>query len=286
MDKLLKVTDLTISYGGGVDAINNINFSLGYNEVIGIVGESGSGKTTLIRTILNLLPEIAEISSGKILYKDRLLSELNSEEWINVRGNEIAAIFQSPSSYLNPIMKIKKQFIETIRANIKSSKKDATDIAVRMLKKMNLKDVGKIMDSYPFELSGGELQRIVITRAMTVEPSVIIFDEATSALDVTTQRQILELLIGLKKKTNFAAIFVSHDIALVQKLADRIYVMLDGKVVESFKKENLRSDNRKEYTKLLTNAGFSIEETKISLINDDYVRSGVNVETKSKQKKR
>ncbi|MCD5410214.1 MAG: ATP-binding cassette domain-containing protein, partial [Clostridiales bacterium] len=136
------------------------------------------------------------------------------------------------------------------------------------------------------QLSGGELQRIVITRAMTVEPSVIIFDEATSDLDVTTQRQILELLIGLKKKTNFAAIFVSHDIALVQKLADRIYVMLDGKVVESFKKENLRSDNRKEYTKLLTNAGFSIEETKISLINDDYVRSGVNVETKSKQKKR
>ena len=260
LDKLLKVTDLTISYGGGVDAINNINFSLGYNEVIGIVGESGSGKTTLIRTILNLLPEIAEISSGKILYKDRLLSELNSEEWIKVRGNEIAAIFQNPSSYLNPIMKIKKQFIETIRANIKSSKKDATDIAVRMLKKMNLKDVGKIMDSYPFELSGGMLQRVMIAMVIALEPKLIIADEPTSALDVINQKRIIDELMMLKTDYNTSMIFITHDISIAAYVSDYIIVMKSGKIVEMDSKENLILRPKHQYTRQLLSNIVELED--------------------------
>ena len=260
-------------------ALDNINFSLQEGEWIGLVGESGSGKSTLARVIT----QISAHSNGDIFYMGKNTTKMCKVEKRNF-GKNIQIVFQNPLSTFSQRMKIGKYLIEALVNYKIQDKKAATERAKILLEKVGLS--AAFMDRYPHQLSGGELQRIVITRAMTVEPSVIIFDEATSALDVTTQRQILELLIGLKKKTNFAAIFVSHDIALVQKLADRIYVMLDGKVVESFKKENLRSDNRKEYTKLLTNAGFSIEETKISLINDDYVRSGVNVETKSKQKKR
>jgi len=260
-------------------ALDNINFSLQEGEWIGLVGESGSGKSTLARVIT----QISAHSNGDIFYMGKNTTKMCKVEKRNFSKN-IQIVFQNPLSTFSQRMKIGKYLIEALVNYKIQDKKAATERAKILLEKVGLS--ADFMDRYPHQLSGGELQRIVITRAMTVEPSVIIFDEATSDLDVTTQRQILELLIGLKKKTNFAAIFVSHDIALVQKLADRIYVMLDGKVVESFKKENLRSDNRKEYTKLLTNAGFSIEETKISLINDDYVRSGVNVETKSKQKKK
>lgn len=260
-------------------ALDNINFSLQEGEWIGLVGESGSGKSTLARVIT----QISAHSNGDIFYMGKNTTKMCKVEKRSF-GKNIQIVFQNPLSTFSQRMKIGKYLIEALVNYKIQDKKAATERAKILLEKVGLS--AAFMDRYPHQLSGGELQRIVITRAMTVEPSVIIFDEATSALDVTTQRQILELLIGLKKKTNFAAIFVSHDIALVQKLADRIYVMLDGKVVESFKKENLRSDNRKEYTKLLTNAGFSIEETKISLINDDYVRSGVNVEAKSKQKKR
>ena len=219
-------------------ALDNINFSLQEGEWIGLVGESGSGKSTLARVIT----QISAHSNGDIFYMGKNTTKMCKVEKRNF-GKNIQIVFQNPLSTFSQRMKIGKYLIEALVNYKIQDKKAATERAKILLEKVGLS--AAFMDRYPHQLSGGELQRIVITRAMTVEPSVIIFDEATSDLDVTTQRQILELLIGLKKKTNFAAIFVSHDIALVQKLADRIYLMLDGKVVESFKKRILGQTTEK-----------------------------------------
>ena len=220
-------------------ALDCVNLHVRADEWIGVVGESGSGKTTLAQ----ILMQIQKDYSGEVRFNDAPI--------VNLRCyyRHVQMIFQNPLSSFSPKMKIENYITEPLVNYKIYSKKDAKRRAKELLVDVGLSE-DKI-DRYPHELSGGELQRVAIARVIGMKPSLIIFDEATSALDVRTQAQIIELLLGLKKKLNFSAIFISHNIALVQKISTRIYVMKEGKVVEEFGVDELLSKERNAYTKLL-----------------------------------
>lgn len=251
MNKLLEVKSLTVKYYGGENVIKNINMDTGYREIIGIVGESGSGKTTLIRTIINLLSPNAEVVSGEIIFRGKSIREYNREQWRNLRGNEIAMIFQNPGSYLNPIMKIGKQFIESIRNHRDVSKSEAIKKAKDVLEKMNLNNSDRIMNSYPFQLSGGMKQRVAIAMAVAMEPKLILADEPTSALDVITQAQIINELMELRNNFDTSIIIVTHNIGCAAYMSDRVMVMNSGEIVEYDSKIEVITQPKMEYTKQL-----------------------------------
>lgn len=251
MDKLLEVKKLSVKYNGEENALDNINFDVGYKEIVGIVGESGSGKTTLVRTIINLLSPDAKVLSGEIIFQGKDILAYNKEQWRNFRGNEIAMIFQNPGSYLNPILKIGKQFVESIRNHRDVSKLEAIKKAKDTLEKMHLSDTDRVMNSYPFQLSGGMKQRVAIAMALAMEPRLILADEPTSALDVKTQSQISNELMELRDKFDTSIILVTHNIGCAAYMADRIMVMRNGKVVEYDSKSKVITDPKMEYTRKL-----------------------------------
>lgn len=251
MSKLLEVKSLTVTYDGERKAVNNINLKIEPNEVVAIVGESGCGKSTLLKSIMNLLPKNANIESGEILFKGENLLTLNREQWRTLRGNDISIIFQNPGSYLNPLMKVGKQFVESIRTHQKVSKQEAISKAKSILIKMNLFDTERILNSYPYQLSGGMKQRVAISMSLCMEPKLILADEPTSALDVVTQVQIMNEFLALKNEFHSSIIWITHNIGTATYLADKIIVMKDGKVVEFNDKEKIISQPQMDYTKRL-----------------------------------
>lgn len=251
MSKLLEVKGLTVKYNSEENVLDNINFNVGYREIVGIVGESGSGKTTLVRTIINLLSPGAKIISGEIMFGGKNVLTYNKEQWRNFRGNEVSMVFQNPSSYLNPILKIGKQFVESIRNHRDVSKFEAIKKAKDTLEKMHLSDADRVMNSYPFQLSGGMKQRVAIAMALAMEPKLILADEPTSALDVATQVQIANELMELRDKFDTSIIMVTHNIGCAAYMADRIMVMKNGKVVEYDSKSKVIMEPKMEYTREL-----------------------------------
>ncbi|SHK17145.1 ABC transporter [Geosporobacter subterraneus DSM 17957] len=254
MGRLLEVRDLTVKYNGEENAIENINMVLDHKEIIGIVGESGSGKTTFVRAIINLLSPNAEIVSGEIIFNGQNISKYNQEQWRNLRGNEITMIFQNPGAYINPIIKIGRQFVESIRNHRNLSKVDAAQKARETLEKMSLGDIDRIMNAYPFQLSGGMQQRVAIAMALAMEPKLIIADEPTSALDVVTQVQIINALMALRNHFHTSILLVTHNIGCAAYMADRIMVMNKGQVVECNDKSKLITNPQMEYTQKLLHA--------------------------------
>ncbi len=253
MSDILKVNDLTVSYSGQ-NILNNVNLTLGKGEILGIVGESGSGKSTLIRTIMDILPPNGAIEGGEVVLGDKLINELDKETLRDLRGNEIAMIFQNPGTYLNPIKKISAQFIETIMNHKNLSKDEATELAKTTIEKMNLSDSDRVMESYPFELSGGMLQRVYIAMTMALQPKIILADEPTSALDVSVCRVIVEEMMSLRDTENTSFIVVTHDIGIASHMADRIIVMKDGCIVEMAEAKEIITKPKADYTKLLIDA--------------------------------
>ncbi len=251
MSKLLEVKSLTVKYNREGNVIENINMDVGYREIVGIVGESGSGKTTLIRSIINLLSPGGKVLCGEIIFGDKNIREYNKEQWRSLRGNEIAMIFQNPGSHLNPIIKIGKQFIESIKNHKDVSKVEAIKKAKDTLEKMHLYDSDRIMNAYPFQLSGGMKQRVAIAMALAMEPKLILADEPTSALDVITQAQIVNELMELRNNFDTSIIMVTHNIGCAAYMADRIMVMNDGKIVEYDRKLEVIEQPKMEYTKEL-----------------------------------
>ncbi|TCO76866.1 ABC transporter ATP-binding protein [Marinisporobacter balticus] len=251
MCKLLEIKSLTVRYDGEGDVIKNINMDVGYKEIIGIVGESGSGKTTLIRTIINLLAPSSEVVSGDIIFEDKNIRKYNKEAWRKLRNNEIAMIFQNPGAYLNPIIKIGKQFVESIRNHRDISKAEAIIQAKAILEKMHLDDSDRIMNAYPFQLSGGMKQRVAIAMALAMKPKLILADEPTSALDVKTQAQIVNELISLRNNFDTSIIIVTHNIGVAAYMSDRIIVMNQGEIVENDTKKEVITQPKMEYTKQL-----------------------------------
>lgn len=251
MSKLLEVKSLTVKYDHETIAIKNLSLDLSYKEIVAIVGESGCGKSTLVKSIINLLPESAKVSSGKIIFKNNDLSTFNKKQWQKLRGIEMAMIFQNPSSYINPITKIGKQFIESIQVHQDMSKADALKKARETLDKMNFNDSKRVLDSYPFQLSGGMKQRVAIAMALCMEPSLILADEATSSLDTVSQLQIMNEFKEHKDRFHSSILWVTHNIGSAAYLADRILVMNRGEIVEFDSKENILFNSKKDYTRKL-----------------------------------
>ncbi|MVX59372.1 ATP-binding cassette domain-containing protein [Streptococcus danieliae] len=233
-ENILSVKNLHVNfrtYAGEVKAIRDISFDLNKGETLAIVGESGSGKSVTTKTLMGLSEKNAEVS-GQIDFKGRNLTELKEDDWVQVRGNEIAMIFQDPMTSLDPTMKIGMQIAEPILLHKKVSKQEALDRALQLMKDVGIPNAAEHINDYPHQWSGGMRQRAVIAIALAANPEILIADEPTTALDVTIQAQILQLLKDIQKERQSSIIFITHDLGVVAGMADRVAVMYAGKIVE------------------------------------------------------
>ncbi|MGG7057842.1 ABC transporter ATP-binding protein [Clostridium nigeriense] len=253
MSSILKIKNLHIN-NKGTEIIKDISFDIKAGEILGIVGESGSGKSTLIRSLIRDMENDEEIVEGDIFFKEKSLLDMTSKELRKVKGNKIGIVFQNPGSTLNPIKKIGKQFVEVLKSHIKISKKEALKRAELMLEKVNLNDVKCILNSYPFELSGGMNQRVAIALAMIMEPELLVTDEPTSALDVTVQAQVVKEMMNLRDNFNTSIIIVTHSMGVISHMVDKVAVMYSGGIVEYGDKESILKDPKHPYTQALINA--------------------------------
>jgi oligopeptide/dipeptide ABC transporter ATP-binding protein len=232
--------------------VNNVDIQLAKGECIGIVGESGCGKSTLARIVAHL----TRLNEGRILFKGKDVTRLQGE-MLKTYYKSVQMIFQDPLGTFSPRMKIGTYLMEPF-INFKiMDKKPARNYAEELLAMVGLNS--DYMNRYPNELSGGQLQRVVIARAMGLKPDIIICDECTSALDVSIQQQILNLLLELKEKTNFSSLFITHDLAVAESICDKIYVMYLGEIVEIIESQNIIRDGKHPYTRMLLDSVFSIK---------------------------
>ncbi|MBR2273217.1 MAG: ABC transporter ATP-binding protein [Alphaproteobacteria bacterium] len=256
-EPVLEVKNLNVRFiredGGLFSAVYNSSFEIYGGEVLAIVGESGSGKSVTALSLLGLIDakKILFQSTNSILFKGRELTALEESEWEQLRGNEISMIFQEPMSSLNPLIKVGEQIAEVIREHRQVSPLKAKARARYLLRLVGIEDANERLNAYPFELSGGQRQRVMIAMAVANNPKVLIADEPTTALDVTVQKQILELILKLKNKLNMAVIFISHDLNVVRKIANRVIVMRQGVIVEQGSVGNIFHAAEHPYTKEL-----------------------------------
>ena len=257
MSHLLEVKDLEVKFAlrfGNLTAINGVNFSLDKGERLGIVGESGAGKSVTGFAIINLLSKPGYISAGQVIFEGRELSRLPEEDMRKIRGNRISMIFQDPMMTLNPVLTIRTQMVETVLAHENVSKAEAVDIALDKLKKVQIPSPEKRIHQYPHECSGGMRQRIVVAIALLTNPAMIIADEPTTALDVTIQAEIMDLLQELCESEKMGLILITHDLAVVSQVTERIAVMYAGKIVEIGSTQAVINDPEHPYTQGLIKA--------------------------------
>lgn len=228
---MLEVNNLCISYGK-VPTVKNTSFRVASGQIVGLVGESGSGKSTIIRSILGLLPQNAEITSGDVIFQGEHLTGFRQKEWRKIRGNKISMIFQHPGNSFDPILTVGKQFCECMKAVQGISNKEALERAEELLKDLHLTEPGRVLKSYPFELSGGMCQRVAIAMAMANNPRLLLADEPTSALDVTVQAQTIDVMLELRQKYGTAILLVTHNMGVIAHMADMVGVMYHGELVE------------------------------------------------------
>ncbi|MBZ9652190.1 ABC transporter ATP-binding protein [Psychroflexus montanilacus] len=246
---MLKVNSLNIHFGDE-HVIKNVSFELQPNQILGIVGESGSGKSVSTLSILGLLGPKAKIE-GSILFQDQELLRYTESQFQKIRGNDISMIFQEPMSSLNPSMRCGKQVEEVLIRHKKLSKAEVKQEVLSLFEKVKLPRPEAIFKSYPHQISGGQKQRVMIAMAIACKPKILIADEPTTALDVTVQKEILKLLKSLQQETEMSIIFISHDLALVSELADRVAVMYQGEIVEQDDVVNIFKNAKHQYTKAL-----------------------------------
>jgi len=239
---MLEIKDLTIQYGEKNAVVENFSLTMEKAKIISIVGESGSGKSTVLRSIIGGLLGQGKVVSGDIIFNGKSLLNLSNNEWRELRGT------------VNPIRKIGSQYIEYINAHTNLSKAEAEKKALFMLEKVRLPEVKNIMNSYPYELSGGMKQRVGIAMALTFEPELILADEPTSALDVTTQAQIVKQMMEIRDEFHTGIIIVTHNMGVAAYMADKIGVMANGIAVDSGTREEVINNPKSEYTKKLLKA--------------------------------
>ena len=230
-EALLEVKNLRTSFGS-VHAVDNVSFNVRRGEAVALVGESGCGKSVTAMSIMRLIAPPGKITAGEVRFKGRDLASLSEKEMRNVRGNDIAMVFQEPMTSLNPVFKIGAQVAEAIRIHRKVGKKEAWKQAGDMLELVSIPDPHKRLHDYPHQLSGGMRQRVMIAIALSCDPELLIADEPTTALDVTIQAQIMELLASLQRKLGLAVLLITHDLGVVAEFCERVIVMYTGRVVE------------------------------------------------------
>jgi peptide/nickel transport system ATP-binding protein len=255
---ILSINDLSISFfseGNENQVIKSISYGLAQNEILGIVGESGSGKSVSSLAILGLLPKgISKITNGSVLFEEQDLTILDTKRLEKIRGNRISMIFQEPMSSLNPSMICGQQVLEILLQHNPISASEAKEEVIRLFDKVKLPDTKRAFSSYPHEISGGQMQRVMIAMAIACKPDILIADEPTTALDVTVQKEIISLLKELQQETNMSIIFITHDLALVSEIADRILVMYQGEIVEQGSTTSIFENPQQDYTRALINS--------------------------------
>ena len=251
-ENILVVRNLVTSFrtpAGMAVAVDGLSFSLGRNETIGIVGESGSGKSVTALSIMGLLPsQSTVVAGGPIIFEGHDLLQYSEREMQHIRGNRISMIFQEPMNSLNPVLTVGFQLRETIMLHKKNSQKACRRRANELINLVRIPDATERMKQYPYQLSGGMRQRVMIAMALSCSPEILIADEPTTALDVTVQAQILSLIAELKQRTGTSVIFITHDLGVVAEVADRVIVMYAGKCFEEVSVDVLFTDPKHPYT--------------------------------------
>ena len=268
-DCLLSVQDLHTSFfteAGEVQAVNGVSFNLDRGEILGIVGESGSGKSVTAYSIMQILADTGRIVSGRILYKGEDLSAWSDKQMQNFRGKACSIIFQDPMTSLNPVFTIGNQMKEAVVLHTDKRGKVADERVIELLELVGINEPRKRVRQYPFELSGGMRQRVMIAMALACEPDILIADEPTTALDVTIQAQILELIQELQKKMGMAVILVTHDLGVIADMCDNIVVMYGGRICERGTAHEIFYNPRHEYTRGLLRSIPNVNNMKKKLI--------------------
>jgi len=254
---LLDVNNLSISFGNtknSVEVVHRISFHINRNEILGVVGESGSGKSVTAMTILGLLPKKETLLDGELLFEGNDLLRQTHENLRKLRGSKIAMIFQEPMTALNPSMTCREQVSEIIRLHLKHPNSKIKKEVILLFNKVKLPRPEEIYNSYPHQISGGQMQRVMIAMAIACKPKLLIADEPTTALDVTVQKEIIVLLKEIQKETKMSLLFISHDLGLVSQIADRTLVMYQGNIVEEGTAHEIFKAPKKGYTKALMSA--------------------------------
>lgn len=251
-EHLLSVQNLHTSFftgNGEVKAVNGVSFNLDKGKVLGIVGESGSGKSVTAYSVMQILAETGRITEGAVLYKGDDITKWSEKQMSEFRGGGCSIIFQDPMTSLNPVFTVGNQITEAIKLHTDMRGKAAEARAKEMLTLVGINEPEKRLKQYPYELSGGMRQRVMIAMALTCEPDILIADEPTTALDVTIQAQILELMQDLQKKLGMAIIMITHDLGVIAELCDEIIVMYGGRVCERGTADEIFYNPRHEYTR-------------------------------------
>ena len=251
MTPLLTVVDLKVSFAtedGVVRAVDGVSFELAAGEILAIVGESGSGKSVTAQTITGLTRAPNARISGSVTYRGRELNGLDDDQLRDVRGEQIAMVFQDPMTSLNPVYRVGRQIAEMIRAHRDVSHREAEERAVELLRSVGIPNPERRVRHYPHEFSGGMRQRVMIAMALALEPQVLIADEPTTALDVTVQAQILRLIDELNRDRDLAVVLITHDLGVVAEVADRVLVMYAGQIVEDATLDEIFYDPQHPYT--------------------------------------
>jgi microcin C transport system ATP-binding protein len=255
LDKLLQVQNLSVDFtqsGRVTNAVKNVSFDIHKGETVALVGESGSGKSVSALSVLKLLSyPAASHPNGEILFKGQNLMQASERELRGVRGNDITMIFQEPMTSLNPLHSIERQIAEILHLHQLLDPKQAQKGVLDLLKQVGIRNAEQRLNAYPHELSGGQRQRVMIAMALANRPELLIADEPTTALDVTVQAQILELLADLKQQHGMSMLFITHDLGIVRRIADRVCVMTNGEIVETGPVKEIFDNPQHEYTKHL-----------------------------------
>src|SRR4051794_18348973 len=249
---LLDVRGLRTSFKlreGTVRAVTGVNFSVRRGEILGLVGESGCGKSVTSLSIMGLVAQPGVVEAGEVIFDGQDLLKLNNEQMREIRGNRISMIFQQPTSSLNPVLRVGFQIEEVLEAHRNMKKKAARERAMELMAMVGIPDPKRRLESYPFEMSGGMAQRVMIAMALACEPELLIADEPTTALDVTIQAQILDLMRRLQRETGTAIVLITHDLGVVAEMCDRVAVMYAGEIIEETDNRSLFRQPLDPYTK-------------------------------------
>ena len=252
MDRLLEVTNLRTQFptrAGLVRSVDGVSFSIGAGELLGLVGESGCGKSITALSVMRLIAKPGKITNGSIKFKGEELTTVSEDRMRELRGDDIAMIFQDPMTSLNPVFTVGEQIAEALRLHRKMDKKQAWAAAIEAMKEVSIPSPERRVKDYPHQLSGGMRQRVMIAMALACDPELLIADEPTTALDVTIQAQILELLDELRRSRKLAVLLITHDLGVVAEVADRVCVMYTGKIVEESPVDELFADPKHPYTR-------------------------------------